>query len=88
MQSTATIGPHPANDIDAGGIPLTPKVRARRKLNRRGMLIAMGLSFLFDAALFTAYALAGSTSLATPVLYATCGMLGYGLVRPIPNPGG
>jgi diguanylate cyclase (GGDEF)-like protein len=74
MPSTAAIGTNSASDIDAGGIPLTPKVRARRKRNRRGMLIAMGLSYLFDAALFTVYAFAGSTSLATPVLYGACGV--------------
>ncbi|RYE61296.1 MAG: GGDEF domain-containing protein, partial [Oxalobacteraceae bacterium] len=61
-------------DIDASDIDLTPKVRGRRRLNRRNMLIAQGLSYIFDASLLGLYVLAGSTSLATPVAYLVCGL--------------
>lgn len=61
-------------DIDASDIDLTPQVRGRRRLNRRNMLIAQGLSYIFDASLLGLYVLAGSTSLATPVAYLVCGL--------------
>jgi diguanylate cyclase (GGDEF)-like protein len=53
---------------------LTPRVLARRKSNRRNMLFAMGVSYLLDAGIFALYALAGTTTFATPVVYAICGM--------------
>ena len=38
------------------------------------MLIAMGASYLVDAALFALYALAGATTFATPIVYGICGV--------------
>src|SRR5262249_55177412 len=40
----------------------------------RGMLIAMGASYLVDAALLALYAQAGATTFATPVVYGICGV--------------
>lgn len=73
MQATAAARRQSVTDIDAAETELTPKVLARRKMNRRNMLLAMGASYLFDAALFALYALAGTTTFATPILYAICG---------------
>jgi diguanylate cyclase (GGDEF)-like protein len=74
MQTSATAPSNSATDIDAAGIELTPKVLKRRRLNRRNMLIAAGLSYLFDAALFGLYAWVGTTTFATPIVYGICGM--------------
>jgi diguanylate cyclase (GGDEF)-like protein len=74
MQSTAAARPQSLTDIDAVGMPLTAKVLARRKSNRRNMLVAMGLSYLVDAGLLALYALAGTTSFATGVVYGICGV--------------
>lgn len=61
-------------DIDSRDIELTPKVLARRRGNRRNILMAQGLSYIFDASLLGLFVLAGSTSLATPVAYLFCGL--------------
>lgn len=71
MPSTAAARPRSVTDIDAAGIELTPL--ARRRSNRRNMLIAMCASYLFDAVLFALYALAGTTTFATPIVYGICG---------------
>jgi diguanylate cyclase len=73
MQSTAAVSRHSVADIDPA-VELTPKVLARRKTNRRTMLVAMGASYLFDAALLALYAHAGATTFATPVLYGIAGV--------------
>jgi diguanylate cyclase len=73
MQTTATASRDTLTDIDAAEIALTSKVLRRRKLNRRNMLVAAGLSYLFDAGLFALYALAGTTTYATPIVYGICG---------------
>jgi diguanylate cyclase len=74
MPSTAAPRPQTLTDIDAAGMALTPKVLARRKANRRNMLIAMCVSYLVDAGLFALYALAGTTTFATPIVYGICGV--------------
>jgi diguanylate cyclase len=73
MQSTAVASRHPVADIDLA-VELTPKVLARRKANRRTMLVAMGASYLVDAALLALYAYAGATTFATPAVYGMCGV--------------
>lgn len=73
MQRTATASGHSASDIDSGVAP-TPQVLARRRLNRRQMLIAMGASYLVDAVLLALYAHAGATTFATPIIYGMCGV--------------
>src|SRR5690349_7021332 len=74
MQHAAAAPRHSVTDIDTDSTTLTPKVLARRKANRRSMLIAMGLSYLFDAVLFALYAYAGATTYATPIIYGMCGV--------------
>src|SRR5215218_6341456 len=74
MQNAAAAPRHSVAAIDTASIQLTPRVLARRKSNRRNMLIAMGLSYLFDAGLFTIYAYAGATTYATPIIYGMCGV--------------
>jgi diguanylate cyclase (GGDEF)-like protein len=73
MQTTATAPRHSVTDIDTAGIELTSKVLRRRRLNRRHMLIAMCASYLVDAGLLSLYAVAGSTTFATPIIYGMCG---------------
>jgi diguanylate cyclase (GGDEF)-like protein len=73
MQRTAAAPWHSVADTDSGA-ELTPKVLARRKANRRSMLIAIGASYLVDAALFALYAHAGATTFATPIMFAICGV--------------
>jgi diguanylate cyclase len=74
MQSTAAARLQSVTDIDAAGMLLTPKVLARRKSNRRNMFIAMCVSYLVDAGLLELYALAGTTSFATGIVYGICGV--------------
>ena len=74
MQTSATAPQHAVTDIDAAEVELTPKVLRRRRLNRRNMLVAAGLSYVFDAGLFALYAYAGTTTFATPVVYGICGV--------------
>ncbi len=73
MHSTATAPPHSVTDIDST-VEVTPQVLARRKANRRTMLVAMGASYLVDAALLALYAHAGATTFATPIVYAMVGV--------------
>jgi diguanylate cyclase len=74
MQSTAAAAPrHSVTDIDAA-VEVTPQVLARRKANRRTMLIAMAASYLIDAGLLALYAHAGATTFATPVVYGMAGV--------------
>jgi diguanylate cyclase len=70
----ATTASRSAVDIDVVGVELTPKVLARRRSNRRNMLIAMGASYLIDAGIFALYALAGTTTFATSIAYGLCGV--------------
>jgi diguanylate cyclase (GGDEF)-like protein len=72
MQHAAAAPRHSVTDIDTDSTTLTSKVLARRKANRRSMLIAMGLSYLFDAGLFALYAYAGATTYAPPITYGMC----------------
>ena len=74
MQSTATAPRRSIADTDAAGMAPTPKILARRRINRRNMLIAMCLSYLFDAGLFALYALDGATSFATRFVFVICGV--------------
>jgi diguanylate cyclase (GGDEF)-like protein len=53
---------------------LTPKALARRRVNRRNMLLAMGASYLVDAGLFGLFAVIGTTTFATPVVFGICGV--------------
>ena len=73
MHSTATAPPHSVTDSDST-VEVTPQVLARRKANRRTMLVAMGASYLVDAALLALYAHAGATTFATPIVYAMVGV--------------
>jgi diguanylate cyclase (GGDEF)-like protein len=73
MQTTAAASRHSVADISPA-VELTPKVLARRKANRRGMLVAMGASYLVDAALLALYAYAGATTFATPIVYGMTGV--------------
>jgi diguanylate cyclase len=74
MQSAAAAAPrHSVTDIDST-VEVTPQVLARRKANRRTMLIAMAASYVIDAGLLALYAHAGATSLATPVIYGMAGV--------------
>jgi hypothetical protein len=61
-------------DVDAAGTELTPKVLARRRSQRRHMLFAAALSYLFDVGLFSVYALNGTTTFATPIVYGISGI--------------
>lgn len=74
MPTTAAPRPRSVTDIDAAETELTPKVLARRRFNRRNMLLAMGASYLLDAGIFALYALAGTTTFATPIVYGICGV--------------
>jgi diguanylate cyclase len=73
MQSTAAVPRHSVTDIDST-VEVTPRVLARRKANRRTMIIAMGASYLVDAGLLALYAHAGATTFATPIVYAIAGV--------------
>jgi diguanylate cyclase len=73
MQSTAAAPRHPVTDIDST-VEVTPRLLARRKANRRTMIIAMGASYLVDAGLLALYAQAGATTFATPIVYAMAGV--------------
>lgn len=74
MQNTATVLRPIVTDIDSAGMALTPKVLARRRSNRRNMFIAMVVSYIVDAGLFGLYALAGTTTFATAIVYGICGV--------------
>ena len=74
MQNAAAAPRHSVADIDTASIALTPRVLARRKSNRRTMLIAMTMSYLVDAGLLALYAQAGATTYATPILYGMVGV--------------
>lgn len=74
MPTTAAPRPRSVTDIDAAETELTPKALARRRTNRRNVLLAMGASYLLDAGIFGLYALAGTTTFATPVVYGICGV--------------
>lgn len=74
MQTNSTAPRHTVPDVDSVEAEVTPKVLRRRRINRRNMLVAAGLSYLFDAGLFALYALAGTTTFATPIVYGICGM--------------
>jgi diguanylate cyclase len=73
MQNSAAVTRSSLTDIGAAGA-LTPQAVARRKANRRNMYFAMFASYLLDAGLFALYALAGTTTFATPILYGICGV--------------
>src|SRR5215510_5168379 len=76
MHDAATASRHSVASFDAS--PLEPaadaRTLARRKLNRRGMLLAVAASYLVDAALFAVYAHAGATTFATPLVFGVSGI--------------
>jgi diguanylate cyclase len=74
MQTSATAPQQSVTDIDAAEVELTPKVRRRRRVQRRSMLVAAGLSYLFDAGLFALFAYIGTTTFATPIVYGIAGL--------------
>lgn len=74
MQNTATAPRRSLADTDAAGVTPTPKVLARRRINRRNMFLAMCASYMVDAGLFALYALAGATTFATGIVYGICGV--------------
>jgi diguanylate cyclase (GGDEF)-like protein len=74
MQNTATAPRRSLADTGAAGMTPTPKVLARRRINRRNMFLAMCASYVVDAGLFALYALAGTTGFATGIVYGICGV--------------
>lgn len=74
MQNAAAAPRHSVTDIATASPALTPKALARRKSNRRIMLLAIGASYLVDAALLALYAYAGATTYATPIVYGMAGI--------------
>lgn len=75
MQNATAAAPVSVADLDAAGVEPTPKVLARRRRNRRNMLVAMGASYIVDAGIFALYALAGTTTFTTAVLYGISGLV-------------
>jgi diguanylate cyclase (GGDEF)-like protein len=53
---------------------LTPEALARRSAQRRSTYIAQGVSYVIDAVILLLYYLAGTTTLASPVVYLGCGI--------------
>ena len=73
MHSAAAAPRYSVTEIDSA-VEVTPRLLARRKANRRTMLVAMGASYLVDAALLALYAHAGATPFTTPVAYGIAGV--------------
>lgn len=63
-----------AATLDLEGIALTPRAIARRKSQRRNIFLAVGSSYLLDTGLFALYAVASTTSWATPIAFGICGL--------------
>jgi diguanylate cyclase len=53
---------------------LSADMLKRRAMQRRGILFAQAISFLFDAILLSLYAVNGTTTVATAALYLTAGL--------------
>lgn len=74
MQRIAAASPLSIARADARGVDLTPGICARRKRNRRDMLLLMTLNGVIDTALFYLFALAGTTPFTTPLLFGISSM--------------
>lgn len=74
MQRIAAAQPVSIGRVDAQGVALTPAMLARRRRNRRDMLLIMMLNCVIDTGLFYLYALAGTTPMTTPLYFGISGM--------------
>jgi diguanylate cyclase (GGDEF)-like protein len=74
MQRVAAATSVPLAHADGPDVELTPPIRARRKRNRRDMLLVMMLNCIIDIGLFYLFALAGTTAMTTPLYFGISGM--------------